>query len=239
MSEQDPTATAGEVGDAPAKENAGAPPTKAQRRAAAKARAVRAAALRRRRIQAVVGALGALAVVGIVLAVTYVVRGDDTQRGGSGRPTASGPATSDPGEPEPVEPTPTEPALPPNADPALGTKPAVRAGGGGRLTALRASPVIEGTGAPLRAGQQVTVNYVGVFYATGEEFGSSWDGSGPFRFELGSGNVIKGWDQGLVGVTVGSRVQLDVPATLAYGANPTEGRPPGDLRFVVDVLSAQ
>jgi peptidylprolyl isomerase len=58
----------------------------------------------------------------------------------------------------------------------------------------------------------------------------------PASFPIGTGNVIKGWDQGLVGVTVGSRVQLDIPADLAYGENPTDGRPGGPLRFVVDIL---
>jgi peptidylprolyl isomerase len=50
--------------------------------------------------------------------------------------------------------------------------------------------------------------------------------------------VIPGWDQGLVGIKVGSRVQLDIPPDLAYGANPEGGNPAGALRFVVDVLAA-
>ena len=50
--------------------------------------------------------------------------------------------------------------------------------------------------------------------------------------------MIQGWDQGLIGVKVGSRVQLDIPAELAYGAKPPAGYPAGALRFVVDDLSA-
>jgi peptidylprolyl isomerase len=51
--------------------------------------------------------------------------------------------------------------------------------------------------------------------------------------------VIQGWDQGLLGVKVGSRVQLDIPTDLAYGSNPPSSDTSGPLRFVVDVLSAQ
>jgi len=50
--------------------------------------------------------------------------------------------------------------------------------------------------------------------------------------------VIAGWDQGLVGVKIGSRVQLDIPSNLAYGDDASSGNPTGTLRFVVDVLAA-
>jgi peptidylprolyl isomerase len=99
------------------------------------------------------------------------------------------------------------------------------------------TPLIKGTGPATRNGQQLTVNYVGVSYRTGEEFDASWNRSQTFDFELGAGGVIKGWDQGLVGVTVGSRVQLDIPSNLAYGDDAGD-RPSGPLRFVVDVLAA-
>jgi peptidylprolyl isomerase len=82
------------------------------------------------------------------------------------------------------------------------------------------------------------VNYVGVAYADGKEFDSSWSRSEAFSFQVGAGNVITGWDQRLTGVKVGSRVQLDIPPDLAYGDHPSGGQPAGVLRFVVDVLSA-
>ena len=64
-------------------------------------------------------------------------------------------------------------------------------------------------------------------------------GQPPASFAIGVGQVIPGWDQGLVGVPVGSRVQLDIPAELAYGADgPAQGKPAGPLRFVVDILGA-
>jgi peptidylprolyl isomerase len=80
------------------------------------------------------------------------------------------------------------------------------------------------------------VNYVGVSYLTGAEFDASWNRSDPFVFQLGENQVIDGWDQGLVGVKEGSRVQLDIPSELAYGDN---GRLPGPLRFVIDVLAVR
>lgn len=130
------------------------------------------------------------------------------------------------------------PRLPPGADPALSRKPRVTAGQG-QLTKLVVTPLIKGRGPAATPGQQLTVNYVGVTYSTGQEFDASWNGGEPFSFTLGQGGVIKGWDQGLAGVTVGSRVQLDIPSDLAYGDNPTGGQPAGSLRFVVDLLDAR
>ncbi len=103
------------------------------------------------------------------------------------------------------------------------------------MTALGVTTLITGSGAPTANGQTITVNYVGVSLATGEEFDASWKHNDTFDFTLGQGGVIQGWDQGLVGIPVGSRVQLDIPAALAY---PNGGGPEGDLRFVVDILSA-
>jgi peptidylprolyl isomerase len=123
-------------------------------------------------------------------------------------------------------------------DPALATKPIVGKGTG-ELTALTLTTLIKGAGPPVSTGQTITVNYVGVRYADGKEFDSSWSRSEPFTTKVGVGQLIKGWDQGLIGVTVGSRVQLDIPADLAYGEHPDNGQPAGALRFVVDLLSAK
>ena len=122
--------------------------------------------------------------------------------------------------------------------PALAKKPATGAGSG-ELSQLKVTPLIEGRGAATRAGQRITVNYVGVSYQTGEEFDASWNRGQPFSFQLGASQVIRGWDRGLVGVKVGSRVQLDIPSELAYGEITSGGRPAGALRFIVDVLAAQ
>ena len=106
------------------------------------------------------------------------------------------------------------------------------------MTKLVVTPIVPGRGPRVKAGQQLTVNYVGVTYSDGKVFDSSWANGQPATFPVGTGNLIPGWDQGLVGVPVGSRIQLDIPADLAYGEKPTGGQPAGDLRFVVDILQA-
>jgi peptidylprolyl isomerase len=200
--------------------------TKAERRAAAQEAMARAAAVKRRGQMISWSVAGVLA-VGLVVAAFLVFSsasdGDETDATAAPSASATGKASF--------------PPLPKGADPALGTKPTVTAGSG-ELTKLTVTPIIEGKGAATTAGQTVTVNYVGVSYETGEEFDASWEGAEPFSFQLGSGQVIKGWDQGLVGVKVGSRVQLDIPKDLAY-PDTTEGPTSGPLRFVVDVLSAE
>jgi peptidylprolyl isomerase len=84
----------------------------------------------------------------------------------------------------------------------------------------------------------VSVHYVGVAWSTGEEFDSSWDRGAPLRFQLGVGQVISGWDQGVQGMRVGGRRRLHIPADLAYG-NRGAGRVigPGEtLIFVCDLV---
>lgn len=127
-------------------------------------------------------------------------------------------------------------------DPALSHKPQPTAGTG-ELTQLRITTLIEGAGPPVLPGHTVRINYVGVNYSSGEEFDSSWSSpteSRPFSFVIGRGTVIAGIEQGLQGVRVGSRVQADVPAHLAYGAEGYPERPAtaGSLRFIIDVLES-
>jgi len=183
------------------------------------AAASRAAAERRRRQFALAGIV-ALAVIGVVVAAIVWRGADKSGNDSGGSPTVAGPVA------------------PKVEFPALAEKPATSKGTG-ELTKLVVTPLVEGTGPPVQAGQTLSVNYVGVSYKTGEEFDSSWKRSQPFSFKVGEGNVIKGWDQGLVGVKVGSRVQLDIPAELAYGNDASGGGPTGPLRFIVDVLSAK
>ena len=84
----------------------------------------------------------------------------------------------------------------------------------------------------------VGVTMLGVSFSTGEEFDASWNRGQPFRFPLGGGRVIKGWDQGVQGMKVGGRRQLTIPAHLAYGnQSPMPAIKPGEtLIFVVDLL---
>ncbi|GIJ33428.1 FKBP-type peptidyl-prolyl cis-trans isomerase [Verrucosispora sp. WMMD703] len=206
--------------------------TKARRRLAEQLAAQKAAEAKRRR-QAWAGAFAGIAVVAVLITVFVIVGqrgGDDAPEQAAGTPSAGAEATNEPGAPP-------APQLPEGADPALGSKPTVTAGEG-ELTKLTVTPLIEGTGPKVQAGQSITTNYVGVFYESGEEFDSSWERGEPATFPIGVGQVIPGWDKGLVGVTVGSRVQLDIPAEDAYGDG-GGGRPAGPLRFVVDVLAAE
>lgn len=101
-------------------------------------------------------------------------------------------------------------------------------------------PIIEGKGDLVKSGQTITVEYVGQLYPDGAVFDESWSNDQPIAFSIGTGQVIKGWDQGLVDQPVGSRVILVIPSELGYGeAGQGEDIPPNaDLIFVVDILKA-
>jgi peptidylprolyl isomerase len=119
------------------------------------------------------------------------------------------------------------------------TKPKVTVPKGAPPQELEIKELEEGTGAAAEAGDEVTVQYVGVNYKTGEEFDSSWSRNEPLVFGLGAGRVIPGWDQGIEGMKVGGRRELIIPPDLAYGE---AGRPPAigpeeTLIFVIDLLA--
>jgi peptidylprolyl isomerase len=121
------------------------------------------------------------------------------------------------------------------------TKPEVSVPKGKPPKTLVIKDVKKGDGATAEAGKQVTVQYVGVSAVNGRQFDASWDRGEPFSFQLGSGGVIPGWDQGVEGMKVGGRRQLVIPPDLAYGA---EGSPPSigpneTLVFVIDLVSVQ
>jgi FKBP-type peptidyl-prolyl cis-trans isomerase len=99
--------------------------------------------------------------------------------------------------------------------------------------------ITPGTGTALAPGQTVGMRYAGAF-ANGEQFDANPAPKPVFSFRLGSGQVIKGWDLGLVGMKVGGRRQLVIPPSLGYGAN-DYGPIPGNsvLVFTVDAVSAQ
>lgn len=107
--------------------------------------------------------------------------------------------------------------------------------------ALVAQVLIKGDGPVVQAGQTVVVQYSGMIWASGKIFDQSWGGSGPVDFEVGSGKLISGFDEGLVGQTVGSRVLLVIPPDKGYGSggNTNAGISGTDtLIFVVDILAA-
>jgi peptidylprolyl isomerase len=98
-----------------------------------------------------------------------------------------------------------------------------------------------GDGEEAVAGRYVEVHYVGVSWATGREFDSSWDRGKPFEFPLGQRHVIAGWDEGVTGMKVGGRRRLTIPPRLAYGergAGDAIG-PNETLVFVVDLVAVE
>ncbi len=120
----------------------------------------------------------------------------------------------------------------------LSKEPTVTPPSGPAPTTLVTKELIVGTGAEAKAGDTVTVNYVGVLYRGGKVFDASWKRHEPFTFALGKGAVIAGWDQGIAGMKVGGRRELVIPANLAYGArgSGTTIPPNAALVFVVDLL---
>lgn len=165
----------------------------------------------KRRGQAIAGVITGIVVFAILVVVFILVRQD------------------------PKDPDPAPAAAPATvAAEAITDEPVVTTGTG-TLSDLVIKERIPGTGPVVKAGQTISVNYKLIGYTSGEEMDSSWKGgkSSPISFQIGTGQLIQGWDKGIPGQKVGSRIQLDVPAALAYGPEK------GDLRFVVDILSAQ
>ena len=119
-------------------------------------------------------------------------------------------------------------------------KPEVDFPGGEPPADLEITDVWEGDGAVAKAGDTVEVHYVGVAYSTGEEFDASWNRGAPLQFQLGVGQVIAGWDQGVQGMKVGGRRQLVIPPGMAYGDRGAGSAiAPGEtLIFVCDLVSA-
>lgn len=106
-------------------------------------------------------------------------------------------------------------------------------------TGLQYEDAVEGTGATAEAGQSVTVHYVGQF-EDGTQFDSSRDRGTPFTFNLGAGQVIKGWDEGVAGMKVGGTRNLVIPSDLGYGDRDYAGIPGGStLYFEVELLEVE
>jgi peptidylprolyl isomerase len=126
----------------------------------------------------------------------------------------------------------------PSAAGTIGTEPTITVPPGTPPTQLETKDLIVGTGPAAKAGDTVSVQYVGVAYSSKQIFDSSWSRGQPFQFALGKGTVIPGWDQGVVGMQVGGRRELIIPPSLAYGAqSPGSGIAANDtLIFIVDLV---
>ena len=118
-------------------------------------------------------------------------------------------------------------------------RPVIDAPGGDPPAGLEITDLADGDGAEATAGTTVAVHYAGAAFSTGEEFDASWNRGEEFRFGLGAGQVISGWDQGVTGMRVGGRRRLVIPPHLAYGDAGAGGviAPGETLIFVVDLLS--
>ena len=124
---------------------------------------------------------------------------------------------------------------------ALGEKPEVEIPDGPPSYQLELEDLEVGEGDEAVSGKVVEVHYVGVSWQTKREFDASWDRGDTFKFKLGKGQVIAGWDQGVEGMRVGGRRRITIPPMLAYGkrgAPPVIG-PDETLVFVVDLVGVR
>jgi peptidylprolyl isomerase len=180
--------------------------------------------------------LALLALLALLAALVLVACGsDDDDDGGSGASAAetsqeeSDPPSSETGTETETAPDLTDTSVKPVIDKPTGTPP----------RRLVKEDIVKGRGPGAKPGDTVIVNYVGVSFSTGEEFDASWDTGQPFPVQLGAGNVIEGWEKGLVGIKEGGRRELVIPPRQAYGI---KGAPPSigpneTLVFVIDALA--
>ncbi|WP_373532720.1 FKBP-type peptidyl-prolyl cis-trans isomerase [Vampirovibrio sp.] len=109
------------------------------------------------------------------------------------------------------------------------------------ISGIQVQDVTLGSGAEAQKGDTVSVNYLGTLASSGKKFDSSYDRNEPFTFKLGSGQVIEGWDKGLVGMKEGGKRILTIPPEKAYGAS---GYPPvipanATLKFEVELVEVK
>jgi peptidylprolyl isomerase len=161
--------------------------------------------------------------------------------GSSSKTTSSSPTTAAGSTGAAVGSCPVPSALvpPPGAKEDLTKKPVVTISEASPPTSLVVQDLAVGSGRAATCGDTVSVQYVGVAFSTKKQFDASWDHGQAFQFALGQGNVIPGWDQGVVGMRVGGRRELTIPPALGYGAQGTQDGtigPNETLVFVVDLV---
>jgi len=139
------------------------------------------------------------------------------------------------GTPEPV----TSTGLPTVGTSSAGTAPTIHIPQTGPPATLQTKTLIQGTGPVVKKGKLLIAQYEGVIWRTGKVFDSSWKHGAPAGFQIGAGQVIKGWDDGLVGKRIGSQVLLVVPPADGYGTSGSAQvgiKGTDTLVFVVDIL---
>jgi peptidylprolyl isomerase len=180
----------------------------------------------------------AVPVSAAVLALAGCGSSSTSSSGGTSSTTTTTATTTGPtgtGTPAAIASIPTQDRSPAGT---AGKAPTVVVPPGPPPTQLESADLIVGKGAAAKSGDSVTVQYVLATYSTRKVIQSSW-GSQPFDFTLGVGQVIPGWDQGVVGMKVGGRRELIIPPSLGYGSqSPGTGIAPNDtLVFVIDLVS--
>jgi peptidylprolyl isomerase len=160
-------------------------------------------------------------VLALAAALLASACGDDDDSGSAGAEQPAETATE-------AQPSPEDTSVKPVIDKPSGSPP----------RRLVKEDIVKGKGQAAKAGDRVTVQYVGVSFSTGRQFDASWDRGQPFGFSLGAGEVIPGWDKGIVGMKQGGRRKLTIPPEQAYGAQgaPPDIAPNETLVFVVDLL---
>jgi peptidylprolyl isomerase len=121
------------------------------------------------------------------------------------------------------------------------SKPEVEIPDGAPSYQLEIEDIVEGDGEEAVNGRVVEVHYVGVSWKSKRQFDASWDRGDTFKFGLGKGQVIRGWDQGVAGMKVGGRRRITIPPDLAYGKRGAGGviGPDETLVFVVDLIGVR
>src|SRR5688500_11582376 len=166
----------------------------------------------------------------LLLALFAAACGDDDDQETAATPEPTAEATATPEAAGEIDPS--------TLSTDLSEKPAVDKPEGSPPAELVTEDVVKGKGKTAKAGDTVSMQYVGNAWSTGEQFDASWDrGAQPLEFPLGAGRVIPGWDQGIQGMKEGGRRLLVIPPDMAYGP---QGSPPvigpnETLVFVVDL----
>lgn len=176
--------------------------------------------------------IAAVVVIAVLFGVSQLMGGDDDD-GSTETATGTSEGSTDTTAPDYTDPELAEEVLgreaPTPEPPPAGTAP----------DALETTTLIEGEGEGAQAGDVVTVHYVGVL-SDGTEFDQSWSRGEAFPVTLGQGQVIPGWDEGLVGARIGERRHLVIGSANAYGAQGQGTIPPdAPLAFDVDVVDIQ